>query len=318
MPKIDRSLGRKMFFSSLSTHINRCLEPSGACAKLAIRAHSVQNAAVMDLLHREGHIKTLTHQLGNDDSFSVVWRDIGRNLATTFEGFCSTHDAALFEPIDTKPLDRTNREQLFLYAYRAVARELHASMEAAVKVQSMYQQRIGAGIDNGNEPEPAGMLAIELMMTAHSTYVYKTSLDQALLKDQFEVLAHEFVCLMNETPTIAASVFFDLDTRTNREDPPRVALNIFPVSTNETVAVFSFTDEDAGPVREYIRDIVESGGYYQKYLISRLLLLHAENFVVAPSVFDTWSQEKRDAILNFFVKTVRFGSDEQSQHLYLF
>jgi hypothetical protein len=35
----------------------------GACANLAIRTNSVQNAAVMDLLHRAGHLKALTHDL---------------------------------------------------------------------------------------------------------------------------------------------------------------------------------------------------------------------------------------------------------------
>lgn len=71
-------------------------------------------------------------------------------------------------------------------------------------------------------------------------------------------------------------------------------------------------------MREYIHDLLENAGTYQKYLLSRTLLLHAENFVVAPSIFDTWSQEKRDAILNFFLKTLRFGSSDQSEHFYLF
>src|SRR5580658_6448922 len=152
MAKIANSLGKKMLFSSLSAGINRCLEPSESCTNPAIRAHSVQNAAVMDLLHRAGHVKALTHDRHNAESFALIWRDVGRNLATTFEGFCSTHDSSLFAPIDTSPLDLSDREQLFLYAYRAVARELLTSMEAAVKIQSMYQQRVEAGIDKGNEP----------------------------------------------------------------------------------------------------------------------------------------------------------------------
>jgi hypothetical protein len=119
-------------------------------------------------------------------------------------------------------------------------------------------------------------------------------------------------------PAIAASVFFDLDNRRYRDEPPFAALNIFPVSTSETVAIFSFTDVDAQPVRDYIHEILTTGGDYQKYLISRLLLLHAENFVVAPALFDSWSLEKRDAIRDFSFSTIRYGSVEQSEHLYLF
>ena len=307
-----------MLFSSLSVGVNRCLEPSETCTNPAIRAHSVQNAAVMDLLHRAGHVKVLTHDFHKANSFALNWRDVGRNLATTFEGFCSTHDAALFAPIDTRALDVTDREQLFLYAYRAVAKELHALMEATARTQILYQQRVEAGIDTGNEPEPAGMFALEQGMNMYSTYEYKSVLDQALEKRQFEILDHQIVRLTPQSPAIAASVFFDLDTRRYQEEPPRAALNIFPVSKDETVAVFSFTDADAEPAREYIGDILASYGNYQKYLISRLLLLHAENFVVAPSLFNTWSEAKRAMIRDFSLKTTRFGSDEQSEHLYLF
>jgi hypothetical protein len=54
-----------MLFSSLSARLSRCLEPSEACANLAIRTNSVKNAAVMDLLHRAGHLKALTHDCRN-------------------------------------------------------------------------------------------------------------------------------------------------------------------------------------------------------------------------------------------------------------
>jgi hypothetical protein len=114
----------------------------------------------MSLLQRNGHVKGPSHQIERDDSFSMIWRDIGRNLATTFEGFCSTHDTNLFLPIDTEPFDVTDQQQLFLYAYRAVVRELHSSMEAAIRVQSMYQKRIEAEIDTGDQPEAAGMMAV--------------------------------------------------------------------------------------------------------------------------------------------------------------
>jgi hypothetical protein len=40
-------------------------------------------------------------------------------------------------------------------------------MEAATKVQSMYEQRVKAGIDTGNQPEAAGILAVERMIHAY-------------------------------------------------------------------------------------------------------------------------------------------------------
>jgi hypothetical protein len=233
MAPIDLSLGKKILFSSLGVCVNRCLEPSLICTKPAIHAHSVQNAAVMKLLQRAGHVKMLMHDHHNADSFTLVWRDVGRNLATTFEGFCSEHDTSLFAPIDTRPLDVADREQLFLYAYRAVARELHTLMEAAVRTQAMYQKRVAAGIDSGNEPGLAGMMAVEQMMTAHSTFVYKTWLDEALLDRNFKILTHEIVPLAPKAPAIAASVFFDLDTRRIRTSSPGSRSISFPSRTTD-------------------------------------------------------------------------------------
>jgi hypothetical protein len=122
----------------------------------------------------------------------------------------------------------------------------------------------------------------------------------------------------NQAPAIAASVFFGLDTRQYDEERPRVALNIFPTAKDETLAIFSFTEKDAVAILEYIRGILESDGFYQKYLLSRTLLMHGENFVVAPSIFDSWPPQKRDAISDFSLKTVRLNSSEESEHLFLF
>ena len=307
-----------MVYSAQSVRLNRCLAPSGTCENSAIRAHSVQNAAVMGLLQRNGHVKASSPRIHKDDSFSLVWQDTGRNLATTFEGFCSAHDTDLFLPIDSRPLDVADREQLFLYAYRAVARELHTAMEAGIRTQSIYKQRVEAGIDKGDQPGAAGMLAVELMASAYSTYEYKTALDQALTERRYEVLNHEIIRLTNQAPAIAASVFFGLDTRQYDEERPRVALNIFPTAKDETLAIFSFTEKDAVAILEYIRGILESDGFYQKYLLSRTLLMHGENFVVAPSIFDSWPPQKRDAISDFSLKTVRLNSSEESEHLFLF
>ncbi len=145
---------------------------------------------------------------------------------------------------------------------------------------------------------PAGMFALEQMMNMYSTYEYKAALDKALSERDFAVLTHEIVRVNMQAPAIAASVFFDLDTRRYQEEPPRAALNIFPVSNDQSIAIFSFTDTDATPVGEYLHGILASNADYQKYLISRLLLLQTASWS-RPSLFETWPQAKRNAIRDF-------------------
>jgi hypothetical protein len=70
------------------------------CESSAIRAHSIQNSQTLDLLVRNNHVKTLTKRIDKEKGPEISFGDVGRNQATTFEGFCSRHDAEIFAPID--------------------------------------------------------------------------------------------------------------------------------------------------------------------------------------------------------------------------
>ena len=64
--------------------------------------------------------------------------------------------------------------------------------------------------------EPVGLIAPSMSLM----YVYKTQLDEALTERRYEVVGHQVVRLTNQVPTIATSVFFDLDTRPNERNHP--------------------------------------------------------------------------------------------------
>src|SRR6185437_14158881 len=60
-------------------------------------------------------------------------------------------------PSITKPYRNFGNRTL---AYRAISRELHATMETAAKIQSLYRERVRLGMDSEHEPSHAGMEAI--------------------------------------------------------------------------------------------------------------------------------------------------------------
>jgi hypothetical protein len=120
------------FFRTRKIGFGRCLEPTMQCDQPAIRAHSVQNRQTITLLEQDNHVvawQPRFSQAGPD----IALRRIGRNDASTFAGFCNQHDAELFRPLDTKPLDGTDREQFFLQAYRGITCELHAIMTGVTR-----------------------------------------------------------------------------------------------------------------------------------------------------------------------------------------
>lgn len=307
------------FFARQGKQFGRCLVPGMNCTTAAIRAHSLQNSQILDLLVRDGHVKVPKHRIEGGVGPVISFEDVGRNKATTFAGFCSQHDSSIFKAIDSNQFDPNDQEHLFLVAYRAIARELYAQMDGAVKIQGAYEKRVELGIDSGDAPTPAGMVAIEHFMKAYETYLYKSAFDEALLSRTFAAVSHHVLTIRHEAPTIAVSSHLSLDGISRNNDWVRVTLNVLPLVRTESAVVFSYLPADADPVISGLDRILSSEGEYQKYLLSKLILNNCENFVVSPAYFDQWSAEKRSAITDYFAETLTAGKlDLENHNLYLF
>ena len=98
------------------------------CDRSAIRAHSIQNARIIDLLAKDGHVIAPRMNITKEGP-AVNFELIGRNQASTFTGMCNAHDTEMFSPLESKELNFNDQEQLFLLAHRSATRELHAVME---------------------------------------------------------------------------------------------------------------------------------------------------------------------------------------------
>lgn len=306
------------FFERDKLRLQRCLAPGMTCKSRAIQSHSVQNSRVMDLLARDGHLKALGKRVDKETGPVIRFEDIGRNQATTFTGFCPLHDLKIFKPIDSNPFRPTDPEHLFLTAYRAVAKELHSMMEAAVKIQAGYNDRVGLGVDSGNEPSPVGMLAVEYMMKSYLTYEYKCHFDQALVSGDYDIL-YDVIYMTHDAPTLAVCSLFSIDGVSRDGDWVRTTLNVLPLNENESVAVFGYLPSDATLVRASLGLVLNSTGHQQKYLLSKQILNGCQNFVVSPAHYDRWSPEKRTAITDYFVQTLFTGNlDHEDELLYLF
>jgi hypothetical protein len=310
---------RAFAFAGDRFRLNRCLAPGMICDVPAIRAHSVQNSRVLDLLARDHHVKALTRRIEGAGPV-LSFDDVGRNHATTFEGFCAQHDREIFQPIDQRPITRPDTQQLFLLAYRAVARELHAAMEGAIKIQSGYQKRVGLGLDPPGVPSAAGMFAVEQMILAHQTFVYKGELDDAYGASQFDRLSHDTIELEHARPALAVSSFFSIAGIQNAAgEAIRTSLNVVPVNTKTSLVIFTYLREEASLARAGLHTVLASSGPYQRYLVSKLVLNSCENFVVAPDHFDTWSDDKRAAIVAYFTRTLLSNDlSFDDERLYLF
>lgn len=115
-------------------HSSLCLFGRLECKKNGIKAHSVQNSFVFDILSDNGHLIAIKNHKDENHKPIVKWDKIGRNLASTFTGLCKEHNNDLFKAIDINPVDVDNPQHLFLLAYRSVFKELHENIASGSKL----------------------------------------------------------------------------------------------------------------------------------------------------------------------------------------
>ena len=112
-----------------------CLAPEGwrsDCSKTVARAHTVPRLGSLSHIAREGHVYSFVPSLENlKKHHGVCFPELrGIKRASTFTGFCSKHDDAIFAAIEKQPFSATP-EQCFLLGYRALAREVFTKLAAA-------------------------------------------------------------------------------------------------------------------------------------------------------------------------------------------
>jgi hypothetical protein len=96
-------------------------------------------------------------------------------------------------------------------------------------------------------------------------------------------------------------------------------LNVFPDHKGITEVVFSCINEHEPQVKKYIAPILEASGHYRLYLLSKLILEKCENLVIAPVLFQSYSEQQKEIISRYFERNT-FGQtyDDDSKHLFLF
>jgi hypothetical protein len=88
------------------------------------------------------------------------------------------------------------------------------------------------------------------------------------------------------------------------DDIARVALTVIPVPSGGTYALFSYLARDAATARTWLQPVVSATGHTQRYLLSRLILERSDNIVINPTVYEQWSEDRREVIQKFFAMTV--------------
>lgn len=128
----------------LRTSYRTCLIGGDGCAK-AIRSHSVP-VAVLNHIAIEGHVYTFpapTHEEMQSiySGGPYLPKPLSINDASTYHGFCSSHDDSIFSEIEKIDIRPTNR-QVFLFHFRAYSRALYQNINGKKILQELCKAQL--------------------------------------------------------------------------------------------------------------------------------------------------------------------------------
>lgn len=324
----DEQTFRRMkgiFFKAMKEENLKCLEPHELCQENLIRSHSVQDSRILEELAQNQHVYALHPDLSfisnaKPDEYAepkLEFKWISIHEATTFKGLCNTHDTEIFKPIDTEELDIENKEHIFLLTYRAVLKEFATLCGTSRMMQKAFQDKVNAGVISGDVPTMEGLLPVIQMQKALIFYEYKKKYDELFLNKEYDKLYYKYIILDEKANFAVSSIFTPMEMATEGAFE-YIGINIFPYN-QKTYIIFSGLKENEIVIKNYIRDIMTASGVYQKYLISKAVLRNCENVVIAPVYLNTWTDKKKETILQY-VKDTCFSDkvEYENQDIYLF
>ncbi len=312
---------RNFMFSQIKKKFDRCLWPTMDCKNKSCRAHSIQNQGVLETLSEKGHVIMFKGRISLETGPAIDFEPISRNKATTFTGLCNPHDTYLFAPIDKNEIDVTNSEHLFLLAYRSVFREYHAKLKGAFDIQSSYLKGIEIGRFNPEIKDDAFVMATTALLESHAFFRFKSYWDISYFEKNFKSINHEIIVHSDLKPSVAVSSTYSIGYSDEIEGPEfdysLVVLNVFSFD-GKVFIIFSYPKVHEKFVKDHISFFLGLSGQHQLHQISKLILRHCENFVIAPSYFKSLSPEQIDAMKKYFVKNTLTKNDYEDERLYLF
>ncbi len=282
----------------------RCLhfESGRRCARV-INAHSIQKNGALSGIAENGEVYAISMNFGDlkRNKGAVTYVRQGINKVSTFRGFCQHHDNQLFEPIDKAPLVPT-RQQVLLYAYRALCREIYLkenalslfgrwadrclSQEALHELFSSMHEGTKHGLDN-------------LMRQ-------KAKFDASLRSQSFVDIKSVLFCSQQSPTTVFSGVFYpdcdftgmqlqDLDDHSSPLD--MITLSFSPMESGWGI-LFAWHSDSSETCDAFVKSlaaVVDGGSNLGDYLF-RLVVSNCENVAMRPQWWESLTEQQRSEI----------------------
>lgn len=303
-----------------------CFHTDSNCSQRIIKAHSIQNNKILNNISENGEVLMFGAVGGNEIEITNSLQEQGRKKATTFTGFCGHHDHSIFRPIEDSDYILGNKEQEFLYTYRATAKEYHTKKSVANMYRTLLDLLVKGSyteISKVFEAEPPSEEQISFMRdmflgtrlgsedAEKSLERYRQKLNTDLDNRFYDDIITNVIVLEEEHHIAVSSVFYLEEslngTKINDLGDFNICLaplylTVFP-QNGQTFILLSHFKRNDRRYRFIKNDLLKRDTREIKMILSNIILSYVENLVVSPIRWKATKISTRNAITKLYNET---------------
>jgi hypothetical protein len=267
------------------------------CAVDIKDAHSIQNNRILNRISVNNHVYRF-HPKVRKKNNEIVLKEVSKNKASTFFGFCDIHDTRLFQPIELKEYNE-EPVQNFLFAFRSLCLESHKKARELEVRRNIFRQH------------PV------LMLHEGSVYLYRNACedvnDYAAVRELFKQdyfnrdyskIKTVFRKLDFEIEFAASSCFavgFDMygnqiqDIYSLTEDIETMYLNVYPVEGGANI-LLSYRSDQNSKYEEYFTQLEEASDEEIIQHLNQLIIQYTENIFFSPKFINGLTEKEKASL----------------------
>lgn len=261
------------------------------CQSKAISSHShsekyLRNIASSNTIYGLNK-SAVYHTKGN------FFKQYGVQQASTFSGFCQSHDSQLFSPIETCSLIVNNRENAFLLLMRSLFFEYHQKV--------FVKKRMVRFKELCNEQKiPLNQELFDIYMDGKNEFIendfpfYSNKIYIFHQEKNYDAIHSIYIRLSKKAPiavsTMICPLFDDYNGYNNVQ--PLFSFNIIPDSDSSLVSISWFKDDDA-----HMKNIIYLAKSDTNKLINYLTFMETENYYFSHDFYEKCIKKEKDYII---------------------
>ena len=286
-----------------------CLAPTRDCQGSIISAHTISVGAMLRPISRNNQVYSVETDLYNSaESGPVKFGLKGLRQTSVFNGFCSHHDKVLFAPIEDEPF-ACSQKQLFIHAYRAVAKESYLKRkQAETNIPPEVIKQIH-GLPDALPLEYSDLALLAQAATlrgAEEIEATKAKMDQYYIDEAWNRVMTTVIPFSGKPTMVCNFIYqpdFDFDGEYLQDfedlttDLSQLMVTVIPYNGGG-LALLSHLDTANAAPRKLVSSLIKQPDITSA--VASLIVCQTENFAISPDWFDGLSQQERDNLLKVF------------------